>query len=117
MAGEGAIYRQQGDTWLEEDLGTAVTVGDIQVKSGKVVIAKDSVAVGGDIEWSTCGVYSAVPKLTADVVVEGDPLYWNDSNKEVQLAATATFFGYAREDADGTTSVIEAQLVNDTVRP
>ena len=69
---------------------------------GKVFgVALHDAASGDPVEVLRIGVFT-LPKLSTDVVTEGAVLYWNDTNKEVQLtASTHKRIGFA-ENAAGS---------------
>jgi len=56
------------------------------------------------------GVYT-ITKLTADVVSQGDELYWDDTNKRLTLASTGnTLAGYAHKAANGSATTVECRI-------
>jgi predicted RecA/RadA family phage recombinase len=91
-------------------LAAAITSGDPLGISDMVGVASVDGEIGDNIAFRTEGVFRC-PKLTTDVVVQGDTLNWDASAGEFILGATAaagdvTAAGVAWEDAgNGVTEV------------
>lgn len=87
-------YIQEGD--VMDHIAAANLVSGQMILVGKrvgVVVADISTGQTGAVAME--GVFSA-PKLSTDVVAQGDLLYWDDTNKRLTITATAnTLAGYA----------------------
>lgn len=90
--------------------GSTITSG-----TGVLVGKRLGVAVA-DIANNTTGVLAMdgvflLPKTLANVIAQGDLLYWNDTAKELTSTASGnTFAGYAHKAAGSTSSTIECRI-------
>ena len=89
---------------------TNIASGDgVLVGSIFGVAAADAVA-GDEVEIATNGVYE-LPKLSAAVFAQGDPVSWNDGTGKVVVPATGMApIGVATEAVGNGTATIKVRL-------
>jgi predicted RecA/RadA family phage recombinase len=91
------------------------TGGTIASGSGVLVSKRVGVAVA-DIPNTTTGVLAMegvfnLPKLTTDVVAQGDILYWDNTNKRLTTTASGnTQAGYAQAAAGNGVTTVDVML-------
>lgn len=91
-------YRQQGDI-INYTPSVAMTAGEIVVEGELVGAAVTDIAANAEGALRIAGVINA-PKLSTDVVVIGNILYWDDGNTRMTTtASTHKVIGIAVEDA------------------
>ncbi len=91
-------FVQQGDVLTLTAPTGGVTAG-VPVKIGSlIVIPLGTAAATVAFEGKVNGVFSGIAKLTTDDLVEGSPLYWDDTNSRLTLTSTSnTFIGHSTE--------------------
>lgn len=104
-------YIQKGDRiQFANSTGGTITSG-----SGVLVGKRVGVAVA-DIANTTTGILAMegvfnLPKLSTDVIAQGDLLYWDNTNKRLTSTTTSnTLCGYAQNAAGNGVSTIDIML-------
>jgi predicted RecA/RadA family phage recombinase len=87
-------YIQPGD--VLDHVAVAVLTSGIGVLIGKRLgVALGNAAIGDTVALQVKGVFD-MPKLSTDVIAQGDLLYWDNTNKRLTSTATSnTLAGYA----------------------
>jgi len=103
-------FLHQGDT-LDLIAPAGGVVSGVGYIHGTIFsVAVVSAAAGEKYAGKVTGVYE-MPKLTANVMTEGQSVNWNDTNKEWQNAISdLDGAGVVVEAADGTKSVVKVKL-------
>lgn len=102
-------YVQPGDV-LDYVAAGARTSGQAFLIGSRLAVALAAAAIGETISVAVKGVYS-VPKLSTDVMPQGTPLYWDDTNDRLTLDATSnTLAGYAAEAAGAGETTVNIAL-------
>lgn len=81
--------------------------GGTPVKSGVyLVVPIATIEVGKTGSAERTGVFNTMPKAAGEAWVQGDALYWNNTNKNfTKTAAGASLAGAAEEAADSADTV------------
>lgn len=75
-------------------------------------VATQDVTSGSDAPFRTVGCYT-LPKLSTDVIAQGDPLYWDNTNKRLTATATSNLFvGHAIAAAGNGATTVDVRLAN-----
>ncbi|MEK6531263.1 MAG: DUF2190 family protein [Deltaproteobacteria bacterium] len=102
-------YIQTGES-LEYTAGANITSGSGVLVGKRLGVAATDIANGSKGVLAMRGVFS-LPKLSTDVVAQGDELYWDDTNKRLTLTATSnTKAGYAAKAAGNGVATVECAL-------
>lgn len=105
-------YLQPGNT-VTVAAPAAVLSGDLVVVGSIVGVAATDAESGADVEIDTEGVFS-LPKVTSDVIAQGDRLYWDASvSKLTKTAGTGSkpLVGLAVTAAGNGTTAVQCRLV------
>ena len=94
------VFLQEGKIVELTAPGGGVVSGQMLKISDLLVIAMGSAAATEKFSASLGGVHS-IKKKSADVVAEGDTLYWDDSAKELTSTTTGNFLAGAALKAAG----------------
>jgi len=97
-------FQQPGDV-LELTAPAALSSNDAFIIGNIFAVALEDAASGAQVSGAVEGVYE-IPKLSTDNMTVGLKVNWNDTNKEVQLAAG---------DLDDVATVVEAAGASTTV--
>lgn len=105
-------YQQEGTriTWIN---GTSADVssGDMVKVGNRVGVCSSDIADGASGVVALEGVYSAIPKLTTDVVAQGVDIYWDDTNKRLTLTSSAnTLAGMAWAAAGNGITIVTLKI-------
>lgn len=92
-------YVQEGNT-ITVTAAAAITSGQLVVVGAINGVAASDAASGADVEVTVEGVFE-LPKVTTDVIAQGDKLYWDS----VQLKLTKTA-GTGSKPMVGVASVV-----------
>jgi predicted RecA/RadA family phage recombinase len=102
-------YIQPGEV-LDVTLGATITSGSGLLVSKRVGVALADGVSGDTIAVQVKGVFN-LPKLSTDVVAQGDLLYWDNTNKRLTTTSTSnTLAGYATAAASGTATTVNIAL-------
>lgn len=102
-------YIQPGDV-LDHTAAAALVSGAGVLIGSRLGVATKDAAIGETIGVAVRGVYN-LPKLTTDVVAQGVPLYWDNTNKRLTVTATAnTLAGYAAAAAGNGVATVNISL-------
>lgn len=84
----------------------AIAAGDVVIYGEIVCVALDDIAIGATGAIKSSGVFN-LAKLSTDAIGEGVSVYWDATNSQVTLTATAnTLMGKSYKAAGaGTTTV------------
>jgi predicted RecA/RadA family phage recombinase len=98
-------YIQPGEV-LDVTLSATITSGSGLLVSKRLGVALTDGASGDTIAVQVKGVFN-LPKLSTDVVAQGDLLYWDNTNHRLTTTSTSnTLAGYATAAAgSGVTTV------------
>lgn len=98
-------FIQPGDV-LDHVATAALASGEAFLIGSRLAVALGDAAIGDTVAVAVKGVYS-VPKLSTDVIPQGTPIYWDDTNNRLTLTDTSnTLAGYAASAAaSGDTTV------------
>ncbi|MDI1342503.1 MAG: DUF2190 family protein [Pseudolabrys sp.] len=87
-----ATFVQDGES-IDVTAGTAIAQGDVVVlagTNGKIVgVAARDIAAGATGAVLTRGVFT-IPKVSADVFVVGEKVFWHITNFQGQISATGS---------------------------
>ena len=84
--------------------------GDALKKGSLFGVCATDAANGAEVEIMTEGVFD-LGKLATDVVAQGDPLYWDDTNKRLTITASAnTLVGAALLAAGNGAATVRIRL-------
>lgn len=101
-------FLQPGDS-IDVDAPSDVVSGDgVLVGPALFGVATASKLSGERVSLGVKGVYT-LPKLSGNVMVVGDKVNWNNSNKEMQLATT-TLDNAATVTKDAGNGVTEVEV-------
>lgn len=102
-------YIQPGEV-LDYTASTAVTSGSGVLMGKRLGVALADIANGATGSVAVRGVYS-LPKLSTDVVAQGDELYWDNTNKRLTTTASGnTKAGYAAAAAGNGVATVAIAL-------
>jgi predicted RecA/RadA family phage recombinase len=102
-------YIQPGEV-LDVTLAAIITSGSGLLIGKRLGVALTDGAVGDTIAAQVKGVFN-LPKLSTDVVAQGDLLYWDNTNKRLTTTVgTNTLAGYATAAASGTATTVNISL-------
>lgn len=104
-------FVQDGDT-ITIAAPYALTSGNGCQKGMLFGVATADALNGAQTEIQCKGVFN-VNKLSTDVIAEGDPLYWDNTNKRLTSTATANLFvGHATDAAGNGVATVNIRLCN-----
>lgn len=87
-------YIQPGEV-LDHTAAAVITSGSGVLIGKRLGVALGDAAIGDTIALQVKGVFN-LPKLSTDVIAQGDVLYWDNTNKRLTSTATSnTAAGYA----------------------
>lgn len=88
----------------------AVASGGVVIAGSIIGIAAETVAAGEMVDVDVVGVF-ALPKVAADAVTLGAPIYWNATTKLATVTASGnTKLGVATEAAAASTGAVRVRL-------
>lgn len=108
-----AQYRQEGETIVFNNTGSAIVEGEVIPIVGGILIAADDIAATtgvGNAYFS--GVFKAASVTNAAFAV-GDVLYWDNSGKVLQKVVTAYKAGICTLTKAQSTATAEFKLASD----
>jgi predicted RecA/RadA family phage recombinase len=89
---------------------SAVTSGQAVLVGSKIGVAVADIAANATGALAMDGVFE-LPKVTTDVVAQGDALYWDNTAKKLTKTATNnTYAGYAVEAAGNGTTTVKVRI-------
>jgi len=97
-------FIQPGDV-IEVTAPTALSSGDGFIVGSLFLVAQGDAGSGDQLNGGVEGVYE-VAKLSTDAMSVGDKVNWDDTAKELKLAAG---------DLDGVATVVSAAIASTTV--
>lgn len=102
-------YIQPGEV-LDHIAAAVITSGQAVLIGKRVGIALGKAAIGETVALQVKGVFNA-PKVTANVVAQGDLLYWDNTAKLfTTTVASNTLAGYAAAAASGSATTVDIAL-------
>lgn len=102
-------YVQPGET-ITIPAPAAVTSGGVVIAGSIVGIAQGDAASGAKVDV-TCGGVWELPKVAADAVTLGAPIYWAAATKLATITASGnTKLGVAVESAPASTGTVKVRL-------
>lgn len=102
-------YVQRGDTLTLTALD-AVSSGDVVVIGSIIGVAAGDAAEGEPVDVGTVGVFD-LPKVSAEAIDEGDPVYWDADDSLVTGTATDnTKLGVAVQTAGNPSASVRVRL-------
>jgi len=105
-------FVQEGNT-ITVTAPAAVTSGQLVVVGSLVGVAAFDAAQGEDVEIQRSGVFT-LPKVTTDVISQGDKLYWDAGQGKLTVTAgtgSKPLVGAARAAAGNGTTTVEVVLM------
>lgn len=102
-------YIQPGEV-LDHTAAAALTSGTPFLIGKRLGVPLTDAAIGDTIAVKVKGVFN-LTKVTADVVGQGDVLYWDNTAKKLTTTVgTNTVAGYAASAASGTDTTVDIAL-------
>lgn len=104
-------YKEAGEI-IQHTNGTGATVASgAGIKVGvRIGVALVELAASATGSVAMAGVFN-LPKLSTDVVAQGDLLYWDNTNKRLTVTATSnTLAGYAFAAAGNGVATVDIAL-------
>lgn len=100
---------QPGNT-LTVPAPAAVASGGVVIAGSIIGIAAETVEAGQPVDVDVVGVFQ-LPKVAADAVTLGAPIYWNAGSKLATVTASGnTKLGVATEAAAASTGTVRVRL-------
>ncbi len=111
MAKSIVFAHRDNDVMRFVNTSTAILSGDVIVSAGRILIALvDIAATTGVGAAASKGTFN-LKKKTADVLTQGEKLYWDDTLKEItETGAGNTFAGIAHKAADGSATTVDIDI-------
>ncbi len=104
-------YIQPGET-ITVAAPATTTSGSLVVVGSLIGVAELDAASGADVQIATEGVFS-LPKVTTDVVTQGDKLYWDSVAGKLTVTPgtnSKPLVGFARAAAGNGVTVVDCWL-------
>lgn len=107
-------FRQKGDV-IKVTAGATLSSGAGHQVSDLFGVALADVVSGAEVELMRVGVFN-LPKLTTDVMSQGDKVYWDIADDEITLlpdTGTNKLVGFAIEDAGSGVLLVDVLLTGE----
>jgi predicted RecA/RadA family phage recombinase len=107
-------FKAKGDVITVVAPAGGYSSGDGVLVGGLFGVAMGDAALGEDCEVRLSGVFT-LPKDNTLAIDQGDRVFWDDGNSEVDKTATAQVaIGHAVEDAADVATTIDIRLAGST---